>query len=63
MADRLAEYAGMDSGEENSRSAGTRRRIAWALGLSAAVIAAALAFGAYRQPELLLNLMGLRYCG
>jgi len=22
-----------------------------------------LAFGAYRQPELLLNIMGLRYCG
>ena len=39
------------------------RRILWALGLGAAVIIAALAFGAYRQPELLLNLMGLRYCG
>lgn len=38
-------------------------RVVWAIGLLTAVLIAALAFGAYRQPELLLNLMGLRYCG
>lgn len=37
-------------------------RAAWAIALLAALITA-LAFAAYRQPELLLNLMGLRYCG
>lgn len=39
------------------------RRTAWVIGLLAAAIITTLAFGAYRQPELLLNLMGLRYCG
>ena len=38
-------------------------RLAWVVGLLAVAAVAALAFGAYRQPELLLNLMGLRYCG
>ena len=35
----------------------------WALGLLALAVVTVVAFGAYRQPELLLNLMGLRYCG
>ena len=39
------------------------RRVIWAVGLLAAAMIAALAFGAYRQPELLLNILGLRYCG
>jgi hypothetical protein len=39
------------------------RRAAWVIGLLAVVIVAALAFVAYRQPELLLNFIGLRYCG
>jgi len=39
------------------------RRMVWGVALLAAVVIAAMAFGAYRQPELLLNLMGLRYCG
>lgn len=39
------------------------RRALWAIALLAAALLAALAFGAYRQPELLLNLLGLRYCG
>ena len=39
------------------------RRAVWAIGLLAVVMVTALAFGAYRQPELLLNLLGLRYCG
>lgn len=39
------------------------RRLLLAIGLLAVAAIVALAFGAYRQPELLLNLMGLRYCG
>ena len=39
------------------------RPVPWVFGLLGAAILAALAFGAYRQPELLLNIMGLRYCG
>jgi len=39
------------------------RRFLWTIGLLAVALTTALAFGAYRQPELLLNLMGLRYCG
>ena len=39
------------------------RRTLWAVGLLAVGVITALAFGAYRQPELLLNLLGLRYCG
>jgi hypothetical protein len=27
------------------------------------VLIAVVVLGAYRQPELLLNIMGLRYCG
>ena len=72
LADKLAEYAGMDA-NENAASGEDRppapprmnrsRRAAWAIGLLAMAIITALAFGAYRQPELLLNLMVLRYCG
>ena len=39
------------------------RRVLWAIGLLAALVITAVAFGAYRQPELLLNILGLRYCG
>ncbi|MDA8259357.1 MAG: hypothetical protein M0Z99_27590 [Betaproteobacteria bacterium] len=39
------------------------RHVLWAIGLLAALAITALAFGAYRQPELLLNILGLRYCG
>jgi len=38
-------------------------RVLWVLGLLAVAAVTALAFGAYRQPDLLLNLLGLRYCG
>jgi hypothetical protein len=38
-------------------------RIWRALALAAAALIAAMAFGAYNQPELLLNYIGLRYCG
>jgi hypothetical protein len=39
------------------------RRGPWAAALLVSAVVAALAFGAYRQPDLLLNIMGLRYCG
>jgi hypothetical protein len=61
----------MDAGKEtagsdlpaSSSGAGRARRAAWTVALAGAVLIAILAFGAYRQPELLLNIMGLRYCG
>lgn len=39
------------------------RRMLWVAGFLAVAAVTALAFSAYRQPELLLNLLGLRYCG
>lgn len=71
MAHQLAEYARMDALHERAPAdapalppAGAgARRLWWAIGLFAAALITALAFAAYRQPELLLNLMGLRYCG
>lgn len=72
MAHKLAEYVQMDTTDRMapsessavSSSSGDRsHRVAWAVGVLVAVLITALAFGAYRQPELLLNLMGLRYCG
>ncbi len=39
------------------------RRVVWMVVLFGAALIGGLAFGAYRQPELLLNIMGLRYCG
>lgn len=57
----------MDSGKETigrERPPSDRaRRAAWMVVLIGATVIAVLAFGAYRQPELLLNIMGLRYCG
>lgn len=72
LADKLAEHARMLTpdqiahSEPGSPSPPRRvwsRRALWIVALLAAAIVTALAFGAYRQPELLLNLMGLRYCG
>jgi len=72
LAERLAEYARMDApletphGEERPPAPlrmDWSRRMLWAAGFLAVAAATALAFTAYRQPELLLNLMGLRYCG
>lgn len=72
MAAKLAEYEQMDlsnnlayhpepppSPPRMHRS----HRVLWAIGVLAALVITALAFGAYRQPELLLNILGLRYCG
>lgn len=72
LAGRLAEYAWMSAASElphdepapaTQPRSGRSRRTAWALGLLATALITALAFAAYRQPELLLNFMGLRYCG
>jgi hypothetical protein len=71
LACELDEYVQMDAGKEtiggdlpSSQSGADRsRRAAWTVALVGAALIAALAFSAYRQPELLLNIMGLRYCG
>lgn len=71
MTDKLAEYARMDLTNDLAHPpeppppprADRSRRVLWAIGLLAALAITALAFGAYRQPELLLNILGLRYCG
>ncbi|MDO8789783.1 MAG: hypothetical protein Q7J42_17040 [Sulfuritalea sp.] len=71
MAGKLAEYVRMDVTKEIAEKPETpssprmdrSRRALWTITLIAAAMVAVLAFGAYRQPELLLNLMGLRYCG
>lgn len=72
MAGKLVEHARMVTSDQiaHSEQGPTSpprqvwsRRALWTIALLAAAIVTALAFGAYRQPELLLNLMGLRYCG
>jgi hypothetical protein len=71
LASGLDEYAQMDAGKETAggglppspRGAERAHRAAWVVALVGAALIAVLAFGAYRQPELLLNIMGLRYCG
>lgn len=71
MARELEDHVQMDAGKESAGSdlpplssgAERTRRAAWTVALTGAVLVAVLAFGAYRQPELLLNIMGLRYCG
>lgn len=72
MADKLVEYARMDLPRQNAHAEGSvssppvnqpSHRYLWAIGLVIAAAIIAIAFGAYRQPELLMNLIGLRYCG
>lgn len=72
LVDKLAEYVRMDVTKEIADKPETpspspridrSRRALWTIALMVAAMVAVLAFGAYRQPELLLNLMGLRYCG
>ncbi len=71
MTGALAEYVRMDAPDQIVRSAVRppllamirSRRALWTLGLLALAAVVVLAFGAYRQPDLLLNLIGLRYCG
>lgn len=71
LAHALADHVSMDAPDEIVRSADRpprmpmirSRRTLRALGLLALAAIVVLAFGAYRQPDLLLNLVGLRYCG
>ena len=61
----------MDAGKETAgndlppfpHGSGRARRAAWTVALVGTVMIAVVVLGAYRQPELLLNIMGLRYCG
>jgi hypothetical protein len=67
----LAEYVRMDAADDTVHTEirpqvpgrQRARRTLRAVALLASVIIVALAFTAYRQPDLLLNIMGLRYCG
>ncbi|MCE9569609.1 MAG: hypothetical protein K8R10_06300 [Rhodocyclales bacterium] len=71
MAAKLADYERMNV--RNGNTGGDRpplppgpdwsRRAAWTVALVGTVLIAVVVLGAYRQPELLLNIMGLRYCG
>ncbi len=72
MTGKLAEYERMDLPQEIAHDEGLvpshpvaqrSHRVLWTIGLIVAVAIIAIAFGAYRQPELLMNLVGLRYCG
>lgn len=72
MAHKPTEYVRMETHDDLAHGesrpdlasrADRSRLFLWAIGLFAVALITALAFGAYRQPELLLNLMGLRYCG
>jgi hypothetical protein len=54
------------AGETSAKSSDTTAnalRVWRTLALVLAVLIVALIFGAYSQPELLLNYSGLRYCG
>ncbi len=48
---------------DNTAGRGKRKRLWMAVGIAALVALAALAFLGYRQPELLLDYVNLRYCG
>lgn len=71
LAAKLADHARMDARNEDvggdlppaQPGADWSRRAAWAVALVGAALIVVVVFGAYRQPELLLNFMGLRYCG
>lgn len=72
MAHKPTEYVRMEAHDDLALSedrpdlpsrADRSHHFLWAVGLFAVALITVLAFGAYRQPELLLNLMGLRYCG
>ena len=71
LAAKLADHARMDAPNEpvggglpppQSR-VDWSRRAAWTVALAGAALIVVVVLGAYRQPELLLNIMGLRYCG
>ncbi|HEX8986914.1 MAG TPA: hypothetical protein VF816_03055 [Rhodocyclaceae bacterium] len=57
----------ISQGDECARhdtAGAARRKLAWrVVGLILLLVLAALAFVGYRQPELLLDYVNLRYCG
>lgn len=59
LAHHTVVNAPVDSANASAKALRRWRRLALVL----AALIAALAFGAYTQPELLLNYSGLRYCG
>ena len=71
MATKLADYVRMDARNEHDggkpapspSGSDWSRRAMWTVALAGAALIVAGVLGAYRQPELLLNIMGLRYCG
>ena len=72
LENKLAEYVRMNArneiaGSENDSTSPARRVrarwVVWAFGVLTMAMIVALALVAYRQPELLLNFMNLRYCG
>ncbi len=71
LAAKLADYARMNARNETDGGdlpparpgADWSRRAVWAVALAGALLIVVVVLGAYRQPELLLNIMGLRYCG
>jgi hypothetical protein len=56
-------HGAMDTPAESPGTTAKALRVWRALALVLAVLIVALVFGAYSQPELLLNYSGLRYCG
>ena len=58
-----AHHGAMDTPAELSSTPAKALRVWRALALALAALIAVLVFGAYSQPELLLNYSGLRYCG
>ncbi len=59
----LAQHGAMDTPAESSGTTAKALRVWRAIALALAALIVVLVFGAYSQPELLLNYSGLRYCG
>ena len=56
-------HSAMDTPAESPGTTAKALRVWRALALALVALVVVLAFGAYSQPELLLNYSGLRYCG
>ncbi len=59
----LAHHVAVDTPAESPGTTARTLRAWRALALALAALIAVVIFGAYSQPELLLNYSGLRYCG